>query len=118
MKVIAVKNNDFETVGIEVTASAKTVYSWGISPNAPHVWTKEIVDDDWTVQIFELVRIDAELNMRQFQFCSDFFEILSDNKNDYKAVKENLSKDFELTANKRRIAELESRKMNIIKNIG
>jgi hypothetical protein len=77
MKAIIVKDNDFKTIGFEVTASAKTLFKWGISPSSPSYWTKEINVNDWMTEIFALVRLDAELG-ELLEFKRKFFELAGD----------------------------------------
>lgn len=110
MKAIVVKNNEFQTIGFEVTASAKTLFSWGVSPSSPLYWTKPVNVDDWMTEIFELVRIKAQISEAK-NFVHDFFEVAKINGliEDGQAVK------FE--ANKVRLERLESKLENIVKNI-
>ena len=110
MKAIVVKNNEFQTIGFEVTASAGTLFSWGISPSSSLYWTKPVNVNDWMTEIFELVRIEAQLSEAN-QFVRDFFTVASQNE----LLKEGKSVKFE--GNQNRIARLEGKLENIIKNI-
>ena len=110
MKAIIVKNNEFQTIGFEVTDSAKTLFSWGISPSSPLYWTKTVNVNDWMTEIFELVRLEAQI-IEANQFVRDFFTVASANE----LLKEGKSVKFE--GNQNRIARLGSKMENIIKNI-
>lgn len=76
MKAIIVKNNDFKTVGFEVTASGKTLFSWGVAPVSMY-FCKEINCNDWMTEIFELVRLSAVI-CEQSSFTSKFFRCLEE----------------------------------------
>lgn len=110
MKAIVVKDNEFKTIGIEVTASAKTLFSWGISPSSPFYWTKEINIKDWMTEIFEIVRLNAVINERN-NFVRNFFEVAMDQKIVEQGEAVNFKKYDEETK------RLEEKKLNIIKNI-
>lgn len=110
MKAIVVKDNDFKTVGFEVTANAKTLFSWGISPISPFYWTKAVSVNDWMTEIFELVRINAQISEAR-NFTCDFFAVALENK----LVKNGQAVKFGEKAN--RVQRLEEKLENIIKNI-
>lgn len=74
MKAIIVKNNDFKTVGFEVTASGKTLFSWGVAPVSMY-FCKEINCNDWMTEIFELVNLKAKIS-EQDSFPRNFFQCL------------------------------------------
>ena len=74
MKAIIVKNNDFKTVGFEVTASGNTLLSWGVAPVAIY-FCKEVSVNDWMTEIFELVNLKAKIS-EQDSFPRNFFQCL------------------------------------------
>lgn len=110
MKATVVKNNNFETIGFEVTASARILFSWGVSPSSPLYWTKPVNVNDWMTEIFELVRIKAQIGEAE-NFVFDFFEVAKMNG----LVEENQAVKF--AANKIRLERLNGQMENIIKNI-
>lgn len=110
MKAIVVKNNEFQTIGFEVTASAKTLFSWGVSPSSQFYWTKTVNVNDWMTEIFELVRLEAQISEAK-SFVSDFFNVALANG----IIENGQSVKFE--GNQNRIARLERKLENIIKNI-
>jgi len=110
MNAIIVKNNDFETIGFEVTASGKTLFYWGISSTLKSNFQKEVNVNDWMTEIFELVRLTAIIG-EQRHFTREFFEA---------AHKNNLLKSgqsVDLNDMKERIDSIELKIQNIIKNI-
>ena len=71
-----VKNEKFETIGIEVTNGKKTLYRWGISPSGLN-YVKECFQENIDEKIFELVKLDGKLESLA-RFNSLFFDVLID----------------------------------------
>lgn len=110
MKAVVVKNNQFETIGFEVTANSKTLFSWGVAPVMQLHFVKEVSTDDWMTEIFELVKLEAKLSEEK-NFARKFFDL---------AFSENMIKDGKsicFSESKTRIVKLEKSIENIIKNI-
>jgi len=110
MKARIVKNNQFETIGFEVTANGKTLFSWGVAPVMQLYFVKEVNANDWMTEIFELVRLEAKLSEEK-NFSRKFFDL---------AFSENMIKDGKSICfgeSKNRITKLEKSIENIIKNI-
>lgn len=76
MKAIIVKNNEFQTIGFEVTGSGKTLFQWGISPINKSNFQKEIDVNDWIDEIFTLVKLQGIIS-EQEDFIRNFFKIAS-----------------------------------------
>lgn len=110
MKAVVVKNNQFETVGFEVTENGKTLFTWGISPDSPFFWTKTVSTDKWISDIFELVRLEGMINNEK-NFSIDFFKVALENS----LIVEGQSVSFK--ANREKLENLEAKFENIIKNI-
>lgn len=110
MKAIIVKNNDFKTIGFEVTASARTLFSWGISPCLKSNFQKEVNVDDWMTEIFELVRIQERIREAK-SFTREFFDVASKNG----ILKDGLPICF--NENLEKVEMLERTMENIVKNI-
>lgn len=77
MKAIIAKNNDFETVGFEVSNSGEVIFRWGVAPLATFHFVKEISCNDWMSEIFQLVRLQERIN-EQFDFTRNFFRCLEE----------------------------------------
>ena len=110
MKATVVKNNQFETIGFEVTANSKTLFSWGVAPVMQLHFVKEVSTDDWMTEIFELVKLEAKLSEEK-NFSRKFFDL---------AFSENMIKEGKsicFNESKTRIVKLEKSIENIIKNI-
>lgn len=110
MKAVVVKNNRFETIGFEVTANSKTLFSWGVAPVMQLHFVKEVSTDDWMTEIFELVKLEAKLSEEK-NFARKFFDL---------AFSENMMKSGKsicFSESKNRITKLEKSIENIIKNI-
>lgn len=110
MKTIIVKNNEFQTIGFEVTASAKTLFSWGISPCLKSNFQKEINVNDWMTEIFELVKLTAK-EQEKSQFVRNFFDVAHKNG----IVKSGQSVSFE--EHDKELKAINQKIENIIKNI-
>ena len=110
MNAQIVKNDNFQTVGFEVTSNGRTLFRWGVSGSAGIYYTKNINTNDWCTEIFELVKVNAQLREAE-QFCSLFFEAL----NDSNATEG--GKTYDLSKSKKRIEQLKGTIENIIKNI-
>jgi len=79
MKAILVKDNDFKTIGFEVTTDeGSRIFNYGISPRSMN-YTKEIDVKKYLLKIFELVRLET-LIYEQERFVSKFFDVASKNK--------------------------------------
>jgi hypothetical protein len=74
MKTTIVKNNDFKTIGIEVTQNNKTVLNWGVAPLIQFHFVKEVSMNDYGVKIIELIKINERLSLLGFEFTKMFFE--------------------------------------------
>jgi hypothetical protein len=111
MKAIIIKNNDFETIGFEVTGSGKTLFSWGISPLLKSNFQKEINVNDWITEIFELVRLEAILR-EQGNFVNDFFRIASGQH-----LLKDIDKGADFSEHKQLMSDTRNKIENIIKNI-
>lgn len=79
MKAIIVKNDNFETVGFEVSIKKdgeKRVYHWGISPN-PMYYTKQVrLTED---QLVNIVRLAAQIHEVK-RFNDHFWDIITKNE--------------------------------------
>ena len=73
MKAILVKDNDFKTIGFEVTTNGQRVFNYGISPQTTN-FTKEINCNDWMIQIIDLIKIEATIR-EQSDFMHNFFSV-------------------------------------------
>ena len=78
MKAIIVKNDNFETIGFEVSIKKdgeKRVYHWGISPN-PMYYTKQVrLTED---QLVNIIRLAAQIHEVK-QFHERFWDIVVSN---------------------------------------
>lgn len=110
MKTTIVKNDNFETIGLEVRSAQKLLFSWGVSPSSPIYWVKEIDANKYIQDIFELVRIEVKIREAK-QFVGDFFEVAKINE----LLKDNQPVRFE--ENKARIERLENKMLSIIQSI-
>jgi len=110
MKAIIVKNNNFETIGFEVKASGRTLFSWGISPELKSNFQKEVDVNDWMASIFELIRVEVQISEGR-RFVNRWFEIAA--KQGF--VKQGQGVNFDVS--EARLVELTQRMENIIKNI-
>lgn len=113
MKATIVKNDDFETVGFEVTVNGKRVFGWGISPQNPIYWTKPVCVENWYTEIFALVALQAKRN-EQCDFVSDFFETAQSNP-EIKKILENSG--VNMTKHDEKCKRTEEKMLNIIKKI-
>lgn len=111
MKAIVVKNNEFQTIGFEITGSAKILFQWGISPMNKNNFQKEIDTNDWITEIFTLVKLQGTIS-EQREFIRNFFKVASG---------QHLLKDPNKGANFKEFEEElkrnEEKMENIIKNI-
>ena len=74
MKAIIAKDNNFNTIGLEVKSkdNKNTLFAWGVCPQVEFHFVKEIeVDDFEIIRLVELNTKLAELN----RFVSRFFTI-------------------------------------------
>ena len=110
MKAIIVKDNDFKTIGFEVTASGKTLFTWGISPIMKCNFQKEIDVEKWIQDIFKVVELKSMLN-EQENFQRRFFDVAAMND----LVKNGQGVD--LSASKISIDATKQSIKNIIENI-
>ena len=76
MKAIIIKDNNFETIGFEVSNLGKTLFYWGVPSLLKYNFQKEIDTSIWAKEIFELVRIESAINERS-KFASEFLNIVS-----------------------------------------
>lgn len=109
MKATIVKNNDFKTIGFEVTANGRRIFSWGISPVVTMYFIKEVNTNDWITDIFNLVSLKAQINELQ-SFVQTFFEVAKQNKLEIRS-----GVDFSITKDK--IEQMTRQMENIIANI-
>ena len=112
MKTIICKNNDFKTVGLEITANARRVYAWGISPSSPFVWTKEVTTSEWITQIAELIAIQEALNIFE-NMVSLWFSIAKNNPSVH--IDEGQGVNFKEIDEK--INQLKDKRQAIVENI-
>lgn len=111
MKAIIVKNNKFETIGFEVKASGRTLFSWGISSELKSNFQKEIDVNDWITEIFELVRIQERISTES-EFIRRFFEVASG-----QALLKEEKKGVNFQRHDEEMKSLRQKLENIIKNI-
>ncbi|MDD3404944.1 MAG: hypothetical protein PHH23_01575 [Paludibacteraceae bacterium] len=78
MKAILIKNENFETIGFEVTANGQTIYEWGVSSFLKSNYQKEINTRDWFTDIINLIRLDEQLKMQK-RFEHEFFNVCAEN---------------------------------------
>ena len=111
MKALIAKNENFETVGFEVTANGSRIISWGIHPDTAFNFVKEANTKEYITEIFALVRLQQELHDEEnlFRACFEAIHDSEDLKGFDGAV--NFSK------NRERITNLKSQISNIIANI-
>lgn len=74
MKAVIVKNDQFETIGFEVTESNTTIFNWGIAAQ-PWNFKKEIDTEKYFESILELIRLEARLSERD-KFFHEMVEVL------------------------------------------
>mgnify|MGYP000914771723 CR=1 FL=1 len=110
MKAVVVKNNQFETIGFEVRANAKTLFSWGVAPVVSMYFIKEVDVDDWMPEIFKLVRIQSTIQEKG-RFESKFFSTAEEN-----GILED-GKGINFSAEQKEREVLQNQLENIIKNI-
>ena len=79
MKAIIVKNDNFETIGFEVSIKKdgeKRVYHWGISP-CPMYYTKQVrLTED---QLVNIIRLAAQIHEVK-RFSGHFWDIVTRNE--------------------------------------
>ena len=110
MKAIVVKNNQFETIGFEVISNGRTLFSWGISSTLKTNFQKEINVNDWMVQIFDLVRLQATLEEQERE-TGNFFKVGHENK----VLVEGIG--YNIIFYQKQIEESKRKIENIVKNI-
>ena len=110
MKAVVVKNNQFETIGFEVTANEKTLFSWGIAPVVSMYFIKEVNVNDWMPEIFKLVRIQSTIQEKG-RFENKFFSIAKENN----ILEDGKGINFSDEQKEREV--LQNQLENIIKNI-
>ena len=77
MKTRIAKDNDFNTIGIEVTSKDNNVlFQWGVSPMEQFHFVKEVSVDEF--EIIELVKLQTKLQDLE-RFVSRFFDICKEN---------------------------------------
>ena len=75
MKATIVKNDKFETIGVEILGNNnEIVFTWGIAPVVSMYFIKEIDTQKFENQIIELVRLNAEISLLD-NFSSLFFDV-------------------------------------------
>jgi len=94
MKAIIVKNNEFETIGFEVSSNSKTLFCWGISSYLKSNFQKEIDTKKWMAEIFELVALQNRIDELR-DFSKNVFFVLSDNNMLEEGTKINFRKSEE-----------------------
>jgi len=109
MKAILVKDNDFKTIGFEVTSNGVRVFNYGIAPQTT-TYTKEINVTNYMTDIFELVRVKTRISELN-KFMRTFFEIAKEND----MLKKDQGIDFKII--KIEIEQNERKLKNIIDNI-
>lgn len=108
MKAIIVKNNEFKTIGFEVTQGTNTLVRWGIAPHST-VFVKQVDEKDWMKEIFNIVQLQAVLCERE-QFISQFFSVAAQRINTTKT-------GFDFTEYKQETQMIKDRIENLVKNI-
>ena len=78
MKAVIVKNDQFETIGFEVTEDNKRIFSWGIAPQ-PWNFTKEIDEKKHFESIILLLTLEARISERAM-FFSNMMDVLTESK--------------------------------------
>lgn len=78
MKAIIVKNDNFETIGFQVSIESTTVFNWGISASSFY-FCKEVSAKKYCTTIFELVKMQTKLHELK-NFMSRFFQCVKDSK--------------------------------------
>lgn len=63
MKATIAKDNDFKTVGFEVTSNKNVIFSWGVTPNPQTHFCKEVNCKDWETDIISLIMTNEELKV-------------------------------------------------------
>lgn len=74
MKAVIVKNDEFETIGFEVTENSHRIFNWGIAAQ-PTNFKKEIDTEEHFDSIMELIRLEARISERD-RFFSEMVEVL------------------------------------------
>lgn len=79
MKAIISKNNNFETVGLQAYVSNTEVFSWGVSHISGLNYTKAITNEETTLKVIELIKLNSELSSVN-NFSNHFFDTLLTNE--------------------------------------
>ncbi len=111
MKATIAKNEKFETVGFEVVANGRTVFSWGVHPDRMFNFVKDVNAQDWLTDIFTLVEINRDIRNEE-EFVMHFFEAAADSEH----LKNN-NAPVNFSKSQKRIESLKARMQNIIANI-
>lgn len=115
MKAIVVKNDDFKTIGFEVTTTTgERVFSWGISAHS-NVWTKEVSFEKNAEAIFELKALGVRLAERE-SFVTDWFDVVLENNINEKMQKAGIE-GIKFEKNKKQIEQLEKQIERLINTI-
>lgn len=112
MMAIIAKNEKFETVGFEVVANGRTVFSWGVHPDRMFNFVKDVNANDWLTDIFTLVEMARDIRNEE-AFCQHFFEAVADSEH----IRIDEGHGVNLSKSEARIASLKARMQNIIANI-
>lgn len=117
MKAIISKNNNFETVGLQAYVSNTEVFSWGVSHISGLNYTKAITNEETTLKVIELIKLNSELSSVN-NFSSNFFDALLTNEQIKKlSDMGKLGKGFSLTKNRETIAKITEKIKKIIESI-
>lgn len=77
MKAVVVKNNDFKTVGFEVTSGDHTIFLWGVAPCSALYFQKEVDVNKYMADITRLIKLETMMNCF-LGFKRNFFQVLED----------------------------------------
>lgn len=112
MKATIAKNEKFETVGFEVIANGRTVFSWGVHPDPMFNFVREVNAKDWLTDIFTIVEMQRDILAEQ-AFIQHFFEAVADSEH----IHIDAGYGVNHAKSDARIATLRARMQNIISNI-
>lgn len=80
MKAIIIKNENFETIGLEVYEENYNVFNWGVSSYLKSNFQKEVnIAKDLVPKVFEMILLKEEIRIGE-RFNSTWFEVAMLNK--------------------------------------
>lgn len=117
MKTIISKNDNFETVGLQAYVSNTEVFSWGVSHVSGLNYTKAITNNETTLKVIELIKLNSE-RLSLNNFSSHFFDTLLTNEQIKKLSDKNeLEGGFILTNNREAMEKISEKMKKIIESI-